>query len=201
MRRFLSGLILSSGLAIAGPAMAQSSQKFVNTNGVPVSSVKVEVSMTEALAYLAENPADGFDRRRSSFSHGNYGEKDLNRLVERLEKKLVKRLEKEGVTVDENSSNVLRIQLSEVRNNRPTFEQLSHRTNLSYNSFGSGGASFEGKLITENGEVVGDISYAYYQSLGCNVGQNSTWSDTNRAIDRFARHTAKSLAWQDEEES
>jgi len=201
MRRILSVLALSSGLAFAAPALAQSSQKFENTYGVPVNSVKIEVSLADALAHLAENPAEGIDRRRAAFGTGNYGEKDLNRLVQRLEKKLTKRLEKEGVTVDENSANVLNIQLTEVRNNRPTFEQLSSRTNLSYSSFGSGGASFSGTLTTDNGESGGDISYAYYESLGCNVGGNGTWTDSNRAIDRFARHTAKSLAWVDQDDS
>lgn len=198
MRRTLSVLLLSAGLALASPAIAQSSQKFESTFSVPVDSVKVEVSISDELAYLAENPSDDIRHRSrsSAFGKGYYGEKDLNRLRDRLEKKLISQLEKEGVKVDQNSSNVLQVQLDKVQNNRPTFEQLSQTPQLSQRSFGMGGAAFSGRVIQNGGEAEGDISYAWFPSLDRDFVSLSTWSDTRRAIDKFARHTAKSLAWQ-----
>lgn len=198
MRRTLSVFILCTGLALAGPALAQSSHKFENTFGVPLDSVKVEVSISDALSHLAENPSDDirYRSRSSAFGKGYYGEKDLNRLRDRLEEKLISRLEKEGIKVDPNSSNVLQVQLEDVRNNRPTFEQLSQTPQLSQRSFGMGGAAFSGKIIQNGGEAEGDISYAWFPSLDRDFVGLSTWSDTRRAIDKFARHTAKSLSWQ-----
>jgi len=182
--------------------MAKNSKSFESSIGVPVGDVKVEVVLSEELAWRANNlPKDRRDRGSSRglndgfAGNGFYGEKDLDRLVDRLEKKMIKRLEKEGVEVDETSTNVLRLTLADVSPNRPTFEQQSRNSRLSFSSIGLGGASFEGTLISENGESEADISYAWYESSFCGVPTGGTWTDTNRAIDRFAKKTAKAVAW------
>ncbi len=202
MRRILSTAIISTGLLLATPALAKNSKKFENTLGVPVDSVRIEVSLSEDMEWRANNlPKNRKDRGnirslRDGFGgNGYYGEKDLDRLVERLETRLAKRLEKEGVVVDKNSENVLRVTLADARPTRPTFKQRSRSSSLSNSSIGSGGASFSAQIIANNGEAQGDISYAYYENNICDAPAGTTWSDTNRAIDRFARRTAKSLAW------
>jgi len=201
MRTVLSTILISIGLVFATPAMAQSSKKFKNTNAVPVSAVKIEVVLSEDLEWRANNlPKDRKDRGRAKNNrdgfggNGFYGERDLSRLVSRLEKRLTKQLEKKGVVVDPESSNVLRVTLDDVRPTHPTFSQISKNGSLSMRSIARGGASFVGTLVSENGEAEGNISYAWYENDICDGG-GATWSDTNRAIDRFARHTAKSLAW------
>lgn len=202
MRRTLSTLILSAGLAFSLPAIAKSSKSFENSLSTPVDSVRVEVILSKDLEWRANNLPEKLSDRGSSRrlndgwgGNGFYGEKDLDRLVSRLDKTLTKRLEKEGVRVDDASSNVIRITLTDVKPNRPTFAQLSKNASLSQRSFGIGGASFEGQLLTNNGEASGDISYAWYETDIRDAQYGGTWSDTHRAIDRFSRHTAKSLKW------
>lgn len=202
MKKIIAPLLLTAGLAFASPALAKNKKSFENTYSLPLDSVRIEVALSEDMLWRANNlPKDRRDRgsarsSRDGFGgNGYYGERDLERLVERLEKRMMQRLEKEGVTVDENSPNVLRITLDDARPNRPTFEQLSKRSNLSRNSVSTGGASFVAEVIANNGEAQGDISYAWYESSLCNGTVSSTWSDSNRAIDRFARKTAKSLAF------
>ncbi len=201
MRTVLSTVILSTGLLFTSPAMAKNSKKFENTYAVPVSSVKVEVVLSEDLEWRANNlPKDRSDRRNAKNSrdgfggNGFYGERDLSKLVTRLEKRLAKQLEKRGVKVDPESENVLKVTLDDVRPTHPTFNQLSRNSSLSMRSVARGGASFVGSLIANNGEDQGNISYAWYENDICNTA-GTTWSDTNRAIDRFAKKTAKSLAW------
>ncbi len=201
MRSLLSTIILSSGLLFATPALAKNSKKFENTYAVPVNSVKVEVVLSEDLQWRANNlPKDRKDRgsarnNRDGFGgNGFYGERDLSKLVSRLEKRLAKQLEKRGVTIDPESENVLRVTLDDVRPTHPTFNQMSRNSSLSMRSVARGGASFVANLIANNGEEQGDISYAWYENDICNSA-GTTWSDTNRAIDRFAKKTAKSLAW------
>ncbi len=201
MRRTISTIMLCASLAFTAPAMAKNSKSFENSLSTAVDTVRVEVSLSDDLVWRANNlPKKLSDRGNSRGlndgwgGNGFYGERDLDRLVTRLNEKLTKRLMKEGVNVDESSSNILRITLTDVKPNRPTFEQLSRNVSLSQRSFGLGGASFEGQIITNNGETAGDISYAWYEWDITEAQFLGTWSDTHRAIDRFSRHTAKSLA-------
>jgi len=201
MRHLITSALISSSFILCGPAFAKSSKKFENTFATPVDTVRIEVVLSEDMAWRANNlPKKLKDRgsarnSRNGFAgNGYYGEKDLQKLVTRLEEKMEKRLTKEGVIIDENSANVLRITLEDARPNRPTFKQLG-RSGLSSQSYALGGASFTGEIIANNGETGGEISYAWYENNICDAPFGTTWSDSNRAIDRFARKTAKSLAW------
>lgn len=201
MKHIFTAAALTFSLAFAGPALAKSSQKFESSLSAPLNSaVKVEVVLGEDLAYRANNlPKKLRDRgsslrTRSGFSqNGFYGEKDLNRLTNRLEEKMTQRLVKQGIDVSENASTVLRVVLTDARNNRPTFSQLSKEAGLSFRSYGRGGASMEGQLITADGRSLGEMSYAWYDHDIYDAAYAHTWSDANRAIDHFARKTAKSL--------
>ena len=200
MRRILSAISLASVLALATPALAGgNSNKFESTLNAPLGgAVNVEVIIGEDLAYRADHlPKDFRDRRdirhNAGFTNnGFYGERDLNRLAERLERKTMERLAKYGVDVDENAATTLTLVLTDARPNRPTFEQMSREPGLSMRSFGNGGAEFEGSL--ERGdEVLGTFSYAWFDNDIHDAQYGSTWSDANRAIDKFAKKTAKSL--------
>ena len=201
MPRFITASILALTLAGAVPAFANSSSKFESSLTAPVNSaVKVEVIIGEDLAYRADNlPKDLRDRSSARSlndgfgGNGFYGERDINRLADRLQRKIEKRLEKEGVVMDANADTVIRLVITDAKPNRPTFKQLSKNASLSYRSFGIGGASFEGEIIAAGGETLGDLSYAWYESNIRDAAYGSTWSDANRAIDRFARKTAKTL--------
>lgn len=199
MHKLLATTVLTLGL-LATPAFAKGSQKFESTLSAAVTSpVKVEVIIGENLAYRANNLPKTMKERGSarfgaSFgNNGHYGEKDLNHLADRLQKKFETRLTKEGVTVDANADTVLRLVLTDAKPNRPTFTQLSNDVSLSYQSYGVGGASFEGQLLTADGTSLGELSYAWYETDIRDAAYANTWSDAHRAIDRFARKTAKSL--------
>ena len=200
MRRIISAISLASVLALATPALAGgNSQKFESSLNAPLSgAVKIEVVIGEDLAHRANHlPKDFRDRRdiRSNAgftNNGFYGERDLNRLAERLERKTSERLGKYGVAVDPDAATTLRLVLTDARPNRPTFEQMSREPGLSMQSFGNGGAAFEGSL--ERGEeVLGEVSYAWFDNDIHDAQYGSTWSDANRAIDKFAKKTARQL--------
>lgn len=202
MTKLLTATALTLALAFAAPAFAKGSQKFETSISISsASAVKVEVVIGEDLAYRANNlpkklkdRGHGSLRSNSGFSNnGYYGEKDLARLAERLEKKMEKRLSKEGVATDNNSATVLRLVITDVAPNRPTFTQLSKEAGLSHKSYGIGGATFEGQLVGAKGQPLGDLSYAWYESNIQDAPYGSTWSDAYRAMDLFARKTAKSL--------
>ncbi len=199
MRLLSFALFTAAGIMLSGPAFAKNSQKFESTISTPVTSVKVEVVLSEDLAWRAKNlPRDwrerGPIRRLNDGFAGNgfYGERDLNRLVERIERKMESRLNKYGVPISENAPQTIRITLTDARPNRPTFAQLS-KSSVSRKSFATGGATLEGELVTTSGESNGRVSYAWYDNDILDAYYSGTWSDANRAIDRFATRTAKSL--------
>ena len=201
MKHIFAASVLALSFAIAAPALAKSSQKFETSLSAPLNSaVKVEVVIGEDLAYRANNlPKNRRDRGsssrlRSGFSqNGYYGERDLNRLADRLQNKMAARLSKQGVEITDNADTILRLVITDVKPNRPTFTQLSKDVSLSYQSFGTGGATLEGQLVSAGGQSLGELSYAWYESDIRDASYASTWSDARRAIDRFARKTAKSL--------
>ncbi len=200
MRKLLTTTLLSLGLAVAAPAFAKSSQKFESTLSAPISStVKVEVIIGEDLAYRADNLPKklkdrGSSRLRSGFgNNGFYGERDLSELAERLQKKFEKRLVKEGLSVDADADTIMRLVITDAKPNRPTFKQLSKEPGLSFQSYGTGGASFEGEVLTAGGESLGELSYAWYEWNIEDAYFGGTWSDAHRAMDRFARQVVKTL--------
>ena len=200
MNRILTTIAIAASLTMAAPAMAGSSHKFQSTAEANISTpVKVEVVIGEDLAYRANNRSkdisDINDRRLSAaFSNRSYyGDRDLERLAERLEKKTLMRLEKYGVAVDPNATTTVRLVITDADPNRPTFEQLGRDVSLSYQSFGVGGAEFEGEILSGDA-VVAEFSYGWKETDIRDAQYGGTWSDANRAIDRFAKKTAKMIA-------
>ena len=200
MRRLISTLTLTASLALAAPALAKSSQKFESNLQTPISAVNVKIMISDDLAWRGDNlPKDRRDRGQTiglnnGFSgNGFYGDNDLNRLAERLERRMEERLLKSGINVSDDAAQTLQITLTDARPNRPTQRQLSKQSSLSMQSFSRGGAAFEGELVSSTGETLGNLSYARYDSDIHEAQFGSTWSGANRAIDWFAKKTAKTL--------
>lgn len=201
MRHIVSTFALSLSLSLAVPALAKSTQSFESSVTTQVATpIQVEVVIGEDLAYRAENLPKklsdrGNGRINSGFgNNGYYGERDLNKLAARLEKKMQRQLTKRGAGVSDDAGTVLRLVITDARPTRPTFRQLSKEPGLSYRSFGTGGATIEGQLIASDGTSLGDLSYAWYEDDIRDAAFGGTWTDANRALDRFARKTAKSLS-------
>ena len=200
MRYILSSSLIALSFIAAAPAMA-GSNKFESTVATPLSSdVKIEIVLSEDLSHRANNlPKKLRDRRYSRnlkagfANNGFYGERDLLRLTERLQSKLEKSLIKKGVHISETAETVLRVTLVDANPNRPTSEQLSRQSGLHHRSLGVGGAKMEGELIAADGQSLGTMNYNWYEHDISESQYGGTWTGANRAIDRFAKKTAKSL--------
>lgn len=203
MRYILSSSLIAASLALTAPASANSSSKFESTVSAPTQqAVKIEVLLSEDLAYRADNLPEKLRDRSGArglnagfTGNGFYGARELERLTERLEKKIERRLNKQGIQVDENATTVLKVTLVDAENNRPTFGQLSKQPGLSYKSFGTGGAELSGELISASGISLGTMSYGWYETSIRDAAYTSgTWTDAYRAFDRFAKKAAKELS-------
>jgi len=201
MRRVLASSLIALSFSLASPVLATNYQKFESTVSAPLQqSVRVEVVLSEDLAYRADHlPKKLRDRSGSRglndgfAGNGYYGKRDLERLTERFQAKLTKRFAKQGLQVDPNANTVLRITLVDAKPNRPTFEQLSRNTSLSFQSFGIGGAEMTGELLSVGGQSLGTMSYAWYEDDIRDARFGATWSDAYRAFDRFSRQAANNL--------
>lgn len=189
----------TSALSVIPTANAKSSTRFASTINLPSAPIKVNVIIGEDLAYRADHVSpnmrdrNGIRGRHSGWAgQGKYGDKELTRLAERLQERMEMRLTKNGVAISDTASNVLNLVITDARPTRPTFKQLSSDPSLTMQSHGVGGAKFEGTLVS-GGAVKGAISYGWYETDIRDAAYGSTWKDANRAIDRFARKTAKSL--------
>ena len=198
--KVLALAVLAGSMSYASLANAANKRGFHSTLSAPATSVKINVTLSDDLIYRADNVSPRISDRRGSrslkngfTSRGIYGERDLNQLVDRLERKMDTYLEKYGVEVSEDATTVLNLVITDVDNNRPTFAQLSNSPSLSFRSFGNGGADLDGTL-TRDGQDLGSVSYSWHENDIRNAGFGGTWQDANRAIDRFARRTAKALA-------
>ena len=201
MRKLLTSTLLAVSFAVSAPALAKSFG-YDSTISEPLSSaVKIEVILSEDLSYRANNlPKKLSDRSNSSrlnsgfANNGFYGERDLQRLSERLQSKIEKKFTKKGIEVSDNASTVLRVTIADAKPNRPTHEQLSREASLSFSSIGVGGAEIESELVTADGRSLGTIDYRWYETDIRDAQFGGTWSDAYRAFGRYASRAAKVLS-------
>lgn len=198
--------LTSAALLLAPLSAVAKSRGFDTDIAAPVqTAVKIEVMLSQDLAYRADNLPEKLRDRgagtrglNSGFSgNGHYGEKSLNRLLEEVREELTEELMDEGMAVSDTAPMTLRVTLEDVRNNRPTFEQLSSQPSLSFQSFGVGGAELSGELIGTSGEALGSMSYRWFETTIDPAGfsrSSGIWTDADRAISRFARKAAKTLS-------
>ena len=80
--------------------------------------------------------------------------------------------------------------LTDLRPNRPTFQQTADKPGLDpFRSISIGGAAFEGTITTADGEVL-PVRYDWYSSNLAEVRGYSTWHDADRAYRRLADNLA-----------
>ena len=76
--------------------------------------------------------------------------------------------------------------LTDLRPNRPTFEQMARRPGLDgHRSISIGGAAIEGEVITATGQRL-PVRYRWYSRDLIDVHGYATWHDAERAFDRLA---------------
>ena len=201
MRNILSASLLTISLLASAPALAKSFG-YDSTIATPLTStVKIEVTLSEDLSHRANNLPEKLSDRNNSrrlnsgFSNnGFYGERDLQRLTERLQSKIERKFTKKGITVSDTAPTVLRVTITDAKPNRPTFEQLSREVGLSFQSFGIGGAEIESELIAAGGRSLGTLNYKWYENDIRDARFGGTWGDANRAFSRYASKAAKTLS-------
>lgn len=164
--------------------------------------IKIEINLTEDLAWRAENlPKKASDRgpsplrtRNRGFTHnGYYGTNELEKLQRILKKRVSKSLDKAGINVSDEAQATLKLTLVDVAPSRPTLSQRAKDTRLSFNSISLGGAKILAVMVDANGNEIGEASYAYYEQDIEEALTNSIWSDTRIAFNNFARHLSGSV--------
>ncbi len=80
--------------------------------------------------------------------------------------------------------------LTDLRPNRPTFQQMADRPGLDgHRSRSIGGATIEGQITTADGRTL-PVQYDWYSSSLADVRGFNTWADADRAYRRLADNLA-----------
>lgn len=119
----------------------------------------------------------------------DYGLREGERLVEEVRKEITREFEKAGI-----SPARVDIVINDAKPNRPTFKQLGDKPGLDYaRSISIGGADLTGIAYDADGNKIAEVQYDWYEHSIDNVIGAGTWSDADRAIDRFSRKLTEAL--------
>lgn len=114
------------------------------------------------------------------------GERDVRQQADRLAE-VVRRALARGGGLDGSRIDLV---LTDLKPNRPTFEQLADRPGLDgHRSISIGGAAIEGSIVTADGRVL-PVRYDWYSSSIAEVRGYTTWQDADRAYQRLAGRLA-----------
>jgi hypothetical protein len=114
------------------------------------------------------------------------GQRDVDRQLERLQEVVARELGRSGA-LDGAEINLV---VTDLKPNRPTFQQASDRPGLSvFDSISIGGATIEGEVVTADGQRL-PVRYSRYSTSLTEVHGYSTWQDADRAYDRLAANLA-----------
>lgn len=117
---------------------------------------------------------------------GELGERDVreqaDRLAEVVRRALARAGDLDGARID--------LVLTDLKPNRPTFEQMAERPGLDgHRSISIGGAAIEGSITTADGRVL-PVKYDWYSHNLAEVRGYTTWQDADRAYRRLAGNLA-----------
>lgn len=109
-------------------------------------------------------------------------QEQADRLAELVGRALAREGEFDGARIE--------LVLTDLRPNRPTFQQMADRPGLDgHRSRSIGGAAIEGRITTPDGRVV-PVKYDWFSSNLGDVRGLNTWSDADRAYRRLAVNLA-----------
>ena len=114
------------------------------------------------------------------------GERDVreqaDRIAEVVRRALADSGDLDGARID--------LVLTDLKPNRPTFEQMADRPGLDpHRSISIGGAAIEGRITTTDGRVL-PVKYDWFSQSLAEVRGFSTWQDADRAYERLASRLA-----------
>ena len=198
MRRFFT--LFTTAALLVTPAIAQARGFDSDFSQTITGPLKLEIVVSDDLAHRANNLPEELKTRRTRglnkgfANNGFYGDRDVEYLVKDMTKELSRDLAKRGIALSDTASTVLLVTIVNAKPNRPTAKQLSKDANLSFNSFGTGGAEISAEISSAGGEVIGQANYDYYGNLADNpFPPIGTWEDAERAFDYFSRSLSKKL--------
>ncbi|MDP3802372.1 hypothetical protein [Brevundimonas sp.] len=114
------------------------------------------------------------------------GEREVREQADRLAEVVQRALAREGALDGARVDLVL----TDLRPNRPTFQQMADRPGLDgLRSLSIGGAAIEGQVTMADGRTV-PVSYDWFSTSLADVWGSSTWQDANRAYRRLAVNLA-----------
>ena len=115
-----------------------------------------------------------------------YGQREADLLTADLrnsvEKSLAKTSAYDGAKIE--------LTLVDVKPNRPTFKEMSDKPGLSFQSFGVGGASIEGRVTAADG-TESRVDYKWFETDIHQTWANWIWSDAEWTFDRYATKLAR----------
>ncbi|MBB5746816.1 hypothetical protein [Brevundimonas variabilis] len=164
MRRFAFIAPLAASLALGSIAIAQP------TGAQPTGAPTVNVTLGEDL----QEESEKLGQREVALQ--------VAELTETVQQTLASRGALQGATIN--------LVLTDLKPNRPTFQQAIDRPGLSLiDSLSIGGATIEGEVITAQGQTL-PVKFDRYSTSIADVFGYSTWHDAERAYDRLARNLA-----------
>jgi len=120
----------------------------------------------------------------------DYGVRDVRDLAQDLQRDVERRLARSGAYEGAR----IELMLTDAVPNRPTFKQMADRPGLSFESFGLGGATVEGRIVTPDGRVT-PVAYHSYETDIRFARQTTTWWDAQSALSRFADRLSRGEAY------
>lgn len=115
------------------------------------------------------------------------GQRDVNEQLSRLQSVVERRLARDGAL----EGAQINLVLTELKPNRPTWQQAADKPGLSIlDSISIGGAAIEGEVVTAEGERL-PVRYSRFSTSLAEVHGYTTWQDADRAYDRLADNLAE----------
>ncbi|CAN5153801.1 hypothetical protein BH09PSE1_BH09PSE1_21750 [soil metagenome] len=165
MRRFAFFAPLAATLALAAVAQAEPYNQPRTT--APAVTVVIGGDLADDVKKLGQREVD----------------RQIAELVSSVESELARSGALSGAQVN--------LVLTDLKPNRPTFQQASDKPGLSmFDSISIGGATIEGEVITADGERL-PVRYSRYSNNITDVFGYSTWWDADRAFDSFASNLSR----------
>lgn len=165
MRRFAFFAPLAATLAVAAATQAAPVSQPVPT--APTVTVSIGGDLVKDVAKLGQREVD----------------QQIGDLVLSVERELARSGALPGARIN--------LVLTDLKPNRPTFQQAVDRPGLSIiDSRSIGGATIEGEVITAEGERL-PVRYSRYSNSLVDVVGYSTWEDADRAFDRLASNLSR----------
>lgn len=114
------------------------------------------------------------------------GQRDVDLQLDRLRSVVVRELDRRGA-LDGAQINLV---ITDLKPNRPTFQQASDRPGLSIiDSVSIGGATIEGEVVMADGQRL-PVRFSRYSPTLADVQGHGTWQDAEQAYRRLAANLA-----------